>query len=77
MISHRNYTLRHRYGFPSFAAPAGAGFNSPFGIAIDESGNIWITNNGGNSVAEFVGVAGPVLTPPVACLSTSNIICKP
>ncbi|HTT76440.1 MAG TPA: NHL repeat-containing protein [Candidatus Binataceae bacterium] len=63
--------------FTASFTPAGANFNSPFGIAIDESGNIWITNNGGNSVAEFVGAASPVLTPPVACLSTANIVCKP
>jgi DNA-binding beta-propeller fold protein YncE len=35
----------------------GAGLNSPFGISIDSSGNLWVTNHGGNSVTVFVGAA--------------------
>jgi DNA-binding beta-propeller fold protein YncE len=35
----------------------------PFAVAIDPSGNLWVTNFGGNSVTEFIGVAEPVKTP--------------
>jgi len=36
---------------------------SPFGVAVDESGNLWVSNQGGNTVTEFVGGAVPVKTP--------------
>ena len=31
----------------------GGGLNSPKGVAIDHSGNIWLANNGGASLSEF------------------------
>jgi len=34
-----------------------------FALAIDPSGNIWITNFGSNVLTEFVGMAAPVKTP--------------
>jgi hypothetical protein len=34
-----------------------------FALAIDPSGNIWVTNFGSNTVTEFVGMASPVKTP--------------
>jgi hypothetical protein len=34
-----------------------------FGLAIDASGNIWITNFATNLLTEFVGLAAPVQTP--------------
>ena len=34
-----------------------------FAIAIDGSGNIWVTNFGNNTLTEFVGLAAPVKTP--------------
>jgi hypothetical protein len=41
--------------------------NAPQGFAIDPSGNIWISNqaasSGVDSVVEFLGIAGPVMTP--------------
>ena len=37
-------------------------------MAIDSSGNLWVPNNSG-IVTELVGVAAPVLTPMVACLT--------
>src|ERR1019366_3635199 len=48
-------------------APSCANFKGPIGVAIDAGGNIWVPN-AGNSVAEIVGAARPVLTPLVACL---------
>ncbi|MGO9451900.1 MAG: hypothetical protein ACLQDV_12815 [Candidatus Binataceae bacterium] len=59
-------------------APSGAGFNGPSGVAIDAAGNVWVANDGG-SVAEIVGLARPVLTPLVACLTqpTPQAVCLP
>lgn len=59
--------------------PAGAGLNSPIGIAIDASGNVWIANEFSNSIAEFIGSAGPVLTPLAACLThtPAGAVCLP
>ncbi len=34
-----------------------------FAVAIDASGNLWITNFGSNTLTEFVGLATPVKTP--------------
>jgi streptogramin lyase len=34
-----------------------------YAIAIDASGNVWITNFGSNILTEFVGLASPVRTP--------------
>ena len=50
-------------------SPAGglgtdAKLGSPFALAIDPGGNLWVSNsNGGNTVAVFVGLATPVKTP--------------
>jgi streptogramin lyase len=59
-------------------APSGANFKGPIGVAIDAGGNIWVPN-AGNSVAEIVGAARPVLTPLVACLKqkTPHAVCLP
>lgn len=40
---------------------AGAGLNRPYGLAIDKSGNLWVTNEGDDSVTMFVGAAKPLL----------------
>ena len=31
-------------------APSGSNFVEPFGVAIDSSGHVWVTNSGGNNV---------------------------
>jgi hypothetical protein len=38
---------------------------TPFAVAIDQSGNVWVSNssNGINTVTTFVGLAAPVKTP--------------
>ena len=46
---------------PSVGFAASKLFN-PYGVAIDGSGNVWLTNLGGN-VNELVGAAVPVVTP--------------
>lgn len=40
-----------------------AGVSLPYGIAIDASGNLWLTNFGSDSVTVFIGIAAPVKTP--------------
>jgi secreted PhoX family phosphatase len=38
----------------------GGNLSSPSGVAIDGSGNVWITNAGNSSVTEILGGATPV-----------------
>ena len=40
-----------------------AALSQPFGIAIDASGNIWVSNAGTATLTQFVGLASPVKTP--------------
>jgi streptogramin lyase len=35
----------------------------PYGLAIDEAGNVWLTNYGNNTLTQFIGLAAPVKTP--------------
>ena len=44
--------------------------DDPYGIAIDGSGNVWITCYGGSTVTELIGAAAPVITPISAGLPT-------
>ena len=44
--------------------------SGPHGIAIDGSGNVWVSNLQGNSLTEIVGAATPVVTPIVANLKS-------
>src|SRR5262249_59776007 len=49
-------------------SPASTGFedpnlDNPLYMAIDPSGNVWVTNNAASSVTEFIGPATPVQTP--------------
>jgi len=34
-----------------------------YAIAVDASGNLWISNFGSNILTEFIGLAAPVRTP--------------
>jgi streptogramin lyase len=42
----------------------GGGLNSPDGLAIDGSGNAWITNQKGNSISEFNPLGTPFSSAP-------------
>ena len=46
---------------PGFAPDAN--LFGTFAVAIDASGNIWVTNSNSNTLTEFVGLATPVQTP--------------
>jgi hypothetical protein len=48
---------------PSPGYAPDAGLLEAYAIAIDASGNIWITNFGSDTVTQFVGLATPVKTP--------------
>jgi hypothetical protein len=50
--------------------PSGYGLDAnlvlPFGIVPDDSGNVWVTNFGSNTVVVFFGLATPTATPEIA-----------
>jgi hypothetical protein len=46
----------------------GGGLDEPYAIAIDSSGNVWVSNLVGKSLTEIIGLATPVITPIVAGL---------
>jgi streptogramin lyase len=49
---------------PATGLGTDAQLGSPFALAIDESGNLWVSNSAGaNTVTVFVGLATPVKTP--------------
>ncbi len=48
---------------PSNGFGVDANLLEAFALAIDASGNLWITNFGSNTLTEFVGMAAPVKTP--------------
>ena len=50
-----------------------AGLNISLRLAIDGSGNVWVSNATLNTVTEFVGLASPVVTPMVANLTGSPV----
>lgn len=52
----------------AFLSPASgwapdANLVEPYAVAIDASGNVWVTNYGSNTLTEFIGLAAPVKTP--------------
>jgi sugar lactone lactonase YvrE len=55
--------------------PPGAAFVHPTLLALDASGNVWVSQFAG--VSELIGLAGPVLTPIQACLKTGKAVCRP
>ena len=47
-----------------------AGLVEPYAVAIDASGNLWITNFFTNTLTEMVGIATPVKTPQIGPAQT-------
>lgn len=51
-----------------FLSPA-SGFGTdasllePYGVALDASGNAWVSNFGNNTITQFLGIATPIKTP--------------
>ncbi len=50
---------------PAGGLGADAGLLEAYSIAIDASGNLWVSNEGDNTLTEFVGLAAPVRTPQI------------
>ena len=48
---------------PSAGWASDAGLNQPYAVAVDASGNVWVSNFAAGTVTELVGVAAPVKTP--------------
>jgi hypothetical protein len=48
---------------PSTGLGEDAGLVQPYGIAIDASGNVWVSGFGSSTVTQFLGAATPVKTP--------------
>ncbi len=48
---------------PSSGFGVDASLLGPYGLAIDASGNLWLSNSGKNTLTEFIGVAAPIKTP--------------
>src|SRR6185312_1569762 len=48
---------------PSSGIGGAANLTHAFAMAIDSSGDIWVTNSGSNILTEYIGLAGPVKTP--------------
>ena len=41
----------------------GSGFNSPIGVAVDGSGNVFVADTGNNAVKEIVAAGGTTSNP--------------
>jgi streptogramin lyase len=50
---------------PASGLGTDAGLHHPYSIALDSSGNIWISNFASNTITQFLGAATPVRTPLV------------
>jgi sugar lactone lactonase YvrE len=51
--------------------------DEPDGIAIDGSGNIWLTNAADSVLVEFVGAATGVVTPLAAAVKSNTLGARP
>lgn len=48
---------------PSTGFGSDASLTAPFAVAVDASGNVWVSNQGSSTITQFVGTATPVKTP--------------
>ncbi len=48
---------------PTTGLGVDANLSLPFGIALDSSGNVWVSNFGSSAITQFLGAAMPVKTP--------------
>jgi hypothetical protein len=80
--------------FPITGAVNGSGYDGttggltpviitdPGGLALDGSGNLWITGTNGGStlptyVTEVIGIAAPVVTPKATAITNNTIAMRP
>jgi streptogramin lyase len=50
---------------PAVGLGSDAGLLEAYSLAIDASGNLWVSNKGSNTLTEFIGLAAPVRTPQI------------
>jgi secreted PhoX family phosphatase len=55
----------------SSTAYTGGGLATPFGVAIDGAGRVWVTNNGPNGSVSELDTTGAPLSPSTGFASTS------
>ncbi|MGA3031981.1 MAG: NHL repeat-containing protein [Terracidiphilus sp.] len=48
---------------PSTGFGTDASILQPYGLAVDASGSLWVSNFGNSTLTQFIGVAAPVKTP--------------
>jgi sugar lactone lactonase YvrE len=48
---------------PATGLGADAGLLEAYALALDASGNIWVSNQGNNTITKFIGLGTPVKTP--------------
>jgi streptogramin lyase len=48
---------------PNIGLGADAHLLEAYAIAVDASGNLWVSNKGNNTLTQFIGLAAPVRTP--------------
>jgi streptogramin lyase len=48
---------------PKTGLGSDANLSKPYSIAIDQGGNVWVSNFGSSTLSEFLGAATPVVTP--------------
>ena len=48
---------------PATGLGSDAGLLEAYALAVDASGNIWVSNQGNNMITKYVGMAAPVKTP--------------
>lgn len=70
-----NYVPQAQY--PATATTATNILYGSLNLAIDPSGNLWVTNYTGNSVVELVGAAAPVATPLSVAAANNQLGQKP
>jgi hypothetical protein len=62
---------------PSTNYTLGGLLDDPLNLAIDPSGNMWITNYGGDRLFELIGTAAPVATPISVASTNGKLGTKP
>ncbi len=69
---------------PATGYTSSANLGAPNDVAVDGSGNVWVTNSfntapsgNGNNVVEFVGAAVPVVTPISVAVKNGTIGARP
>jgi len=64
MVGHSHHGGGARAAGPGGSDTVGSNdFDEPFGLAIDQSGNIWIADGQSYTITELIGAAVPVVTP--------------